>query len=141
LFERRVNARSAGGGGDAEGVRKEAEGGGRGEEESTRLTGNLTRSNASAHAQDSCKYCTLAKELLKGNAIEYQEVKLDPESAEYAAQRDALIERTGQKTFPWVFVQDELIGGYTDLLNAFNSSALHKKIGQATEFKVEEPDF
>jgi hypothetical protein len=40
-----------------------------------------------------------------------------------------------------VFVQDELIGGYTDLLNAFNSSALHKKIGQATEFKVEEPDF
>ena len=96
---------------------------------------------APPRVQETCKYCTMAKELLKENAIEYQEIKLDPESPDYAAQRDALIERTGQKSFPWVFVQDELIGGYTDLLNAFNSSALHKKIGQATEFKVEEPDF
>mmetsp|Transcript_8840 Transcript_8840/g.10580 ORF Transcript_8840/g.10580 Transcript_8840/m.10580 type:complete len:112 (+) Transcript_8840:105-440(+) len=83
-------------------------------------------------SKDGCKYCVKAKDFLKEQSIPYATEKMDPESDGYAKRRQELIDQTGQKTFPWVFVGDEFIGGYTELQRSFDTLRLHdllKKIG------------
>ena len=59
-----------------------------------------------------CPYCMMAKNLLKQkgvtNVIEVR-VDLDP------AVRDEMIERTGRRTVPQIFIGDTHVGGFDDL--------------------------
>lgn len=60
-----------------------------------------------------CPYCLRAKALLKQRgveAIEEVRVDLDP------AQRDAMMERTGRRTVPQIFIGDTHVGGCDDLM-------------------------
>ncbi|GBG33636.1 Glutaredoxin [Hondaea fermentalgiana] len=96
---------------------------------------------ATLYCKDTCKYCVLAKEFLKEHNVPFEEVRMDPEEEGYAAQRDKLIEQSnGHKTFPWVFVKEEFVGGYTDLVHAFNTQKLHKLL-EGAGVTIEEPDF
>lgn len=59
-----------------------------------------------------CPYCVRAEALLKRKgvaAIEKIRIDLDP------AQRDIMIERTGQRTVPQIFIDDLHVGGCDDL--------------------------
>lgn len=59
-----------------------------------------------------CPFCLMAERLLrtKGVAeIEKIRVDLDP------ARRDEMIERTGRRTVPQVYVGERHVGGYEDL--------------------------
>lgn len=59
-----------------------------------------------------CPYCIRAEALLarKGvTDIEKIRVDLDP------AQREEMIERTGRRTVPQIFIDDRHIGGFDDL--------------------------
>jgi len=59
-----------------------------------------------------CPYCTMAERLLaaKGIAnIEKIRVDLDP------AQRVAMMEKTGRRTVPQIYVGDTHVGGFDDL--------------------------
>lgn len=58
-----------------------------------------------------CPYCIRAKELLRNKNIEYKEVDL----SNNPSLRKQLIEKTGQKTVPQIFINDKFIGGYTEL--------------------------
>lgn len=64
------------------------------------------------YSSDACPYCTAAKRVLSARGIEYDEITL----ALDAEGRRALVERTGRWTFPQIFVDGELVGGYHDLL-------------------------
>ena len=60
-----------------------------------------------------CPYCVRAKALLKQRGVEQIEeirVDLDP------AQRDTMIERTGRRTVPQIFIGDMHVGGCDDLM-------------------------
>jgi glutaredoxin 3 len=59
----------------------------------------------------SCAWCVRAKALLDSKGIEYEETKIqgDPDS------RERLRDRTGGWTLPQVLINDEPIGGYTEL--------------------------
>jgi glutaredoxin 3 len=60
-----------------------------------------------------CPYCVRAQALLerKGvSQIEKIRVDLDP------ARRDEMIERTGRRTVPQIFIDDRHIGGCDDLI-------------------------
>ena len=60
-----------------------------------------------------CPYCLRAKALLKERgvtAIDEVRVDLDP------AARDAMMERTGRRTVPQIFIGDAHIGGCDDLI-------------------------
>ncbi len=60
-----------------------------------------------------CPYCLRAKALLKERgvtAIDEVRVDLDP------AARDAMMERTGRRTVPQIFIGDAHIGGCDDLV-------------------------
>ena len=59
-----------------------------------------------------CPFCLMAERLLrtKGVAeIEKVRVDLDP------ARRDEMIERTGRRTVPQIYVGERHVGGYDDL--------------------------
>ncbi len=60
-----------------------------------------------------CPYCVRAKALLKQrgvSAIEEVRVDLDP------AQRDHMIELTGKRTVPQIFIGSTHVGGCDDLV-------------------------
>lgn len=77
-----------------------------------------------------CKYCTSVKAFFKDKGIPVTEIVLDPERADdYARERDALIARTGHRTFPQVFVGDRFVGGYDDVMQAYNTLSLHDMCG------------
>lgn len=59
-----------------------------------------------------CPYCQMAERLLKSRGVENVEkilVDRDP------ARRQEMMERTGRRTVPQVFIGDKHIGGYDDL--------------------------
>jgi glutaredoxin 3 len=58
-----------------------------------------------------CAYCVSAKSLLKAKSIPFQEIDVtnDP------ALRQELVQRTGRRTVPQIFIGDEPIGGFVEL--------------------------
>lgn len=63
------------------------------------------------YTRDWCGYCTAAKRYLAAKGIEVTEIDVthDPET------RAWLVETTGQRTVPQIFIGEQAIGGYTDL--------------------------
>lgn len=64
-----------------------------------------------------CPYCIRAKSLLKDKGLDFTEISLDGKNEELMALR----ERTGQRTVPQIFIDDEFIGGFSEL-SALNAS-------------------
>jgi glutaredoxin 3 len=58
-----------------------------------------------------CGYCVRAKALLDGRGIEYEEIDLGDD----ASFRARLNELTGGWTVPQILIDDQVIGGYTEL--------------------------
>jgi glutaredoxin 3 len=58
-----------------------------------------------------CPYCDRAKTLLDNKGIKYEILDLTDKMDELNAWK----EKTGWKTVPMIFINDELVGGYTDL--------------------------
>ncbi|MBU7095749.1 glutaredoxin 3 [Staphylococcus aureus] len=65
----------------------------------------------------SCPYCNNAKQLLAQKRLEYTEIRIDTDPA----KRDKMIELTGRRTVPQIFIDDKPIGGF-DALSALNAS-------------------
>ena len=58
-----------------------------------------------------CGYCRAAKNLLESLGLAYNEVDLTHDRE----QRLALMEKTGQRTVPQIFVGDTHVGGFMEL--------------------------
>ena len=67
-----------------------------------------------------CGFCRQAKALLAARGLEYTEINLTKDPA----GRAALVERTGQMTFPQIVVGDRAIGGFRELLEADREGTL-----------------
>lgn len=75
-----------------------------------------------------CPYCVAAKNLLKSKGLEWTEVRIDTD----AAQRDAMLARSGgRRTVPQIFINDQHVGGYDDLVAADRSGKLGELLEQA----------
>lgn len=60
-----------------------------------------------------CPYCQRAKALLLKRGVEHiEEIRVDLEPA----QRQTMIERTGRRTVPQIFIGDTHVGGCDDLI-------------------------
>lgn len=74
-----------------------------------------------------CPYCISAKNLLKSKGLEWTEVRIDTDPA----QRDLMLERSGgRRTVPQIFVNDQHVGGFDDLVAADRSGKLAALIGE-----------
>jgi glutaredoxin 3 len=58
-----------------------------------------------------CPYCIRAKRLLDARGVPYQDVNVDGDDE----QRAWLVEKTGRKTVPQIFIAGVPIGGSDDL--------------------------
>ena len=70
-----------------------------------------------------CPYCTKAKEALSTLGVKFTAYELD-EQSDGAAIQAALLEITGQRTVPNIFVKGQHIGGCDNTLAAIESGKL-----------------
>ncbi len=61
-----------------------------------------------------CPYCVQAKRILKSKGVELiEEIRIDTNPTE----RSAMMERTGRRTVPQIFIGDTQVGGCDDLMD------------------------
>ncbi len=72
---------------------------------------------------DYCPYCVRAKAYFKDQNVPYEEINLSQDPEELMA----LKERTGLRTVPQIFVDDVLVGGYTDMMEKIGQGVLSLK--------------
>lgn len=59
-----------------------------------------------------CPYCVMAERLLKAKGIDnIEKIRVDLEPK----QRQIMMERTGRRTVPQIFIGETHVGGYDDL--------------------------
>ena len=58
-----------------------------------------------------CPYCDRAKALLQSKGVRYEEINLEGKPDEM----QALVKQTGLRTVPQIFINGNLVGGFTDL--------------------------
>lgn len=58
-----------------------------------------------------CPYCQMAERLLRSKGVEIEKVRIDLEPA----RRAEMMEKTGRRTVPQIYVGDTHVGGYDDL--------------------------
>ena len=79
-------------------------------------------SNITVYTKDNCVYCEKAKALLKGLDLKYTEQKFGkdfntPEELYKAVGKQV-------RTMPQIMIDEELIGGYNQLVEYFNNKGL-----------------
>lgn len=75
-----------------------------------------------------CPYCISAKNLLKSKGLEWTEVRIDTDPA----QRELMQARSGgRRTVPQIFINDQHVGGFDDLVAADRSGKLAELLGSA----------
>jgi glutaredoxin 3 len=74
-----------------------------------------------------CPYCIAAKRLLSARGIAYAEQDVSGDDA----KRAWLVEATGRRTVPQIFIGDKPIGGYDELSRLDQSGELAKMMSDA----------
>ncbi len=73
-----------------------------------------------------CPFCQMAERLLRErgvSAIDKIRVDLDP------GQRSAMMEKTGRRTVPQIYIGDTHVGGYDDLAALDRAGKLNALLG------------
>lgn len=63
------------------------------------------------YTKANCPYCLWAKQLLDNKKVHYEEIRIDLNDE----RRAAMELRSGRRTVPQIFINDESIGGFEDL--------------------------
>lgn len=58
-----------------------------------------------------CPFCVMAKRLLQQKGVQYEEVRVDENSSE----REKMMQISGRRTVPQIFVGETHVGGFEDL--------------------------
>lgn len=68
--------------------------------------------NIIVYSSNRCPYCDRAKDLLSSKDLEYSEVRVDLDPAEF---ENMLAKSNGRRTVPQIFINDHHVGGFDDL--------------------------
>ncbi len=71
-----------------------------------------------------CPYCIAAKRLLVARGVAYEEIDVTGDDD----KRAWLLEVTGRRTVPQIFIRGEPIGGYDDLAELDRSGQLARRL-------------
>lgn len=63
------------------------------------------------YTKEYCPYCVRAKNLLKNKGVDFEEINVEGKDAMY----EQLKAKTGHRTVPQIFINDQMIGGFTEL--------------------------
>lgn len=101
-------------------------------EAKTQIQENVTKHTVMIFSKSYCPYCLKVKDLFKSLNIGYQVLELD-EIGNGNAIQDGLLEMTGQKTVPNVFINGKHLGGADDIIKAHNEKRLLSLISPPSE--------
>ncbi len=73
-----------------------------------------------------CGYCAGAKSLLKKKGAVYLEIRVDEE----AGKREEMEQRAGRDSVPQIFIDDQHIGGFDELVELDMDDELDSLLGQ-----------
>ncbi len=73
-----------------------------------------------------CGFCTAAKALLSARNVSYEEIDLTGRQDD----RVALVQKTGMRTVPQVFIGDHFVGGYNELAAVDRAGELDALLGR-----------
>jgi len=72
----------------------------------------VTTPNVTLYSTAVCPFCVRAEMLLKQRGVsQINKIRIDTDDA----QREAMMARTGRRTVPQIFINDQHIGGFDDL--------------------------
>lgn len=63
------------------------------------------------YSTDHCPWCTRAKSLLRAKGLDFEEINISSDQARALE----MIERSGRRTVPQIFIDDEPVGGFDEL--------------------------
>ncbi len=73
--------------------------------------------NILIYTTNTCPYCVAAKKLLQKKGLSWTEIRVDLDDQE----REKMVELSGRRTVPQIFIDEKHIGGYDDLYTYFNA--------------------
>ncbi|MET0286912.1 MAG: glutaredoxin 3 [Polyangiales bacterium] len=77
------------------------------------------------YTTQACPYCVMAKRLMKEKGVAFQEIDVQTDSE----KRKWLVEVTGQRTVPQVFIDGKPYGGFTDIAALDKKGELNPLLG------------
>ena len=80
------------------------------------------------YTKQTCPYCTMAKRLLTEKGQSYTEIDIETEPG----RREEMIQRTGRRTVPQIFIGDRHIGGFDELAALDARGELDPLLGRAS---------
>ncbi|MBL7545912.1 MAG: glutaredoxin [Bdellovibrionaceae bacterium] len=83
-----------------------------------------TNAKVVIYTKDPCPFCVRAINFLTNRDITFTEVDLTGNQAEM----DRMKSETGWATMPIILINDQLVGGYTDLVELENSNQLESML-------------
>lgn len=90
-------------------------------------------------SKEGCPYCQKARILMNALDLPYSEVILSPNQSNYIEKKNKLFTYYNRNSYPIIIIQDTVIGGYSDLVDSYNDSSLHKicsDIGIKLKYKL-----
>lgn len=72
------------------------------------------------YSTDYCPYCKAAKNLFTSKGVAFEEVNVEGDTE----KRAWLVEATGQRTVPQIFINDKSYGGFSDIQELDNQGKL-----------------
>lgn len=73
-----------------------------------------------------CPYCANAKALLDRKGVQYEEIRIDTEPT----RLQEMIERSGRRTVPQIFINHQAIGGFDDIAKLEREGKLEELLEQ-----------
>ncbi len=84
------------------------------------------------YSKDWCPYCSKAKALLKSKGLTYTEIDVTSDTD----RETEMIERSGRRTVPQVFIEEQSIGGYDDLAQLNATGELDTLLGRELDHEL-----
>lgn len=84
------------------------------------------RSSILIFSKIGCPYCKKAKDLLNNLNLPYQETVLNTNDPNYISKRDQLFNNAGHRSYPIIYIGNQFVGGYSELVHSYNTLKLHK---------------
>ena len=72
-----------------------------------------------------CPYCMFARRLLKRKGVDFKEISISMNKK----RREEMEQKSGRKTVPQIFINDESLGGYDDIAALDRKGELDQKLG------------
>jgi alkyl hydroperoxide reductase subunit F len=84
------------------------------------------------YSKDWCPYCAKAKSLLQSKQLGYSEIDITGD----LVREQEMIERSGRRTVPQIFIEGGPIGGYDDLASVNATGELDRRLGLSSDIDL-----